>query len=72
MKAVYLQLHPRSEAKWDTAVAETGDDQALAIQKLFETTRKGDFAQLLAEAINNGQGFVVPAYLTRAINALVE
>lgn len=72
MKAVYLQLHPRSEAKWDTAVAETGDDQALAIQKLFETTRKGDFAQLLAEAINNGQVFVVPAYLTRAINALVE
>lgn len=72
MKAVYLQLHPRSEVKWDAAVAETGDDQALAIQKLFESTRKGDFAQLLAEEINNGQVFAVPAYLSRAINALVE
>jgi putative ATP-dependent endonuclease of the OLD family len=72
LKTVYLQLHPRSETKWNAAVDETGDAQALAIQKLFETTRKGDFAQLLAEAINAGQLFIVPAYLKRAIDALVE
>lgn len=72
LKTVYLQLHKRSEEKWDSAIAETGDAQALAIQKLFETTRKGDFAQLLAEAINNGEPFLVPAYLKRAIDALVE
>lgn len=72
LKTVYLQLHPRSEAKWDAAVAETGDAHALAIQKLFETTRKGDFAQLLAEAINAGEVFVVPAYLKRAIDKLIE
>jgi putative ATP-dependent endonuclease of OLD family len=72
LKTIYLQLHSRSEEKWDAAVAQTGGAQALAIQKLFETTRKGDFAQLLAEAINTGQAFVVPEYLKRAIHALVK
>lgn len=72
LKAIYLQLHSRSEEKWDAAIAQTGDAQALAIQKLFETTRKGDFAQLLAEAINTGEAFLVPEYLNRAIHALVE
>jgi putative ATP-dependent endonuclease of OLD family len=72
LKAVYLQLHKRSEAKWDTAAGLTGGDQAVAIQKLFETTRKGDFAQLLAESINEGKPFTVPAYLARAIRALVQ
>ena len=72
LKTVYLKLHPRSEAKWDAAVAKTDDAQAREIQKLFETTRKGDFAQILAEEINAGEAFVVPAYLKRAIDALVE
>lgn len=72
LKTVYLELHPRSANKWDTAVAQTGDAQARAIRSLFETTRKGDFAQLLAEAINEGKPFTVPDYLRRAINALVE
>lgn len=72
LKTVYLQLHPLSGAKWDAAVGEIGDAQALAIQRLFESARKGDFAQLLADAINDGQAFVVPTYLKRAIDALVE
>ena len=46
--------------------------QAVAIQKLFETTRKGDFAQLVAEEINKGVVFTVPAYLKTAIEALVK
>lgn len=71
LKTVYLQLHPRSEAKWDAAIALDGDAQAVAIQTLFETTRKGDFAQLLAEEINAGKDFFVPDYLARAINSLV-
>ncbi len=71
LKIVYLKLHPRSGDKWDAAVALNGDAQALAIQKLFETTRKGDFAQLLAEEINDGQAFAVPDYLKHAIYVLV-
>lgn len=71
LKMVYLQLHPRSEAKWDATIALDDDAQAVAIQKLFETTRKGDFAQLLAEEINADKAFLVPDYLARAIHALV-
>lgn len=71
LKQVYLALHPRSGDKWDVAVAQANAAQAVAIQKLFETTRKGDFAQLLAEEINAGKAFTVPAYLKRAIAALL-
>ena len=71
LKQVYLVLHPRSGDKWDAAVALADAAQAVAIQKLFETTRKGDFAQLLAEEINAGKEFTVPPYLKRAIEALV-
>jgi len=44
----------------------------VAIQKLFETTRKGDFAQLVAEEINEGTSFTLPAYLKAVIEALVK
>ncbi|MBN9510623.1 MAG: AAA family ATPase [Alphaproteobacteria bacterium] len=72
LKDVYLKLHPRSGDKWDAAVALAGAAQAVAIQKLFETTRKGDFAQLVAEEINKGTAFTMPAYLKAAIEALVK
>jgi putative ATP-dependent endonuclease of OLD family len=72
LKEVYVKLHPRSADKWDAAVAQAGAAQAVAIQQLFETTRKGDFAQLIAEEINNGKAFTVPAYLKAAIEALVK
>lgn len=72
LKDVYLKLHPRSADKWDAAVALAGAAQAVAIQKLFETTRKGDFAQFIAEEINRGTAFTVPAYLEAAIEALVK
>jgi putative ATP-dependent endonuclease of OLD family len=72
LKEVYLKLHPRSGNKWDAAIALSGANQAGAIQKLFQTTRKGDFAQLVAEEINKGAAFTVPAYLKAAIEALVK
>jgi putative ATP-dependent endonuclease of OLD family len=72
LKEVYLKLHPRSGHKWDAAVALAGAARAVAIQKLFETTRKGDFAQLVAEEVNKGTTFTVPAYLKVAIEALVK
>lgn len=72
LKGAYVKLHPRSADKWDAAVVQAGAPQAAAIQKLFETTRKGDFAQLVAEDISNGTDFTVPAYLKAAIEALVK
>ncbi len=72
LREVYLRLHPRSADKWDAAVGLAGGAQAVAIQKLFETTRKGDFAQLVADEINIGKAFNVPDYLQSAIKALVK
>ena len=72
LRDVYLKLHPLSGDKWDVAVALAGAAQAVAIQKLFDTTRKGDFAQLVAEEINRGTVFKVPTYLRAAIEALVK
>jgi len=72
LKSVYLELHPKSENTWDTAISKTGDEKARAIQDLFETTRKGDFAHILADKIAEGEDFSVPNYLKRAIEALVR
>jgi len=72
LKGAYVKLHPRSADKWEAAVGQAGAAQAVAIQRLFETTRKGDFAQLVAEEINNGAAFTVPGYLKTAIEALVK
>ena len=47
MREIYLTLHPRSESKWDRAVSMDGDERAISIQRLFESTPKGDFAQTL-------------------------
>ena len=72
MKEVYLTLHPPSTAKWDRALSKDGDDRAKRIQKLFITTPKGDFAQLLAEKIAASQKFRVPCYIKSAIESLVQ
>jgi putative ATP-dependent endonuclease of OLD family len=72
MKTIYLKLHRRSGSKWDAAAAKTGDDQAFAIQKLFDESRKGDLAQLLADEIDGGVAFIVPAYIAEAIMAIVQ
>ena len=72
LKKVYLALHPKSEANWDTAINKSGDEQACAIQELFGTTRKGSFAHILADLIAAGEQFTVPAYIKRAIEALVQ
>lgn len=71
MRDVFLACHKRSAAKWDLAVAKTGDAQAMAIQALFKDARKGDFAQVLADKIDQGAAFIVPDYIRDAIEALV-
>ncbi len=72
LKTVYLELHKNSEAKWNEAVARSGDEQAKAVQALFESTRKGDFAQMVADRIAEGAAFTVPAYIKDAIEQLVK
>lgn len=72
LRKAFLKLHPRSKKKWDKAVALTGDERARAIAKIFDSTRKGDFAQVLARLIEDGEGFTVPDYIAAAIGHVVS
>ena len=72
LKMVFMQIHERSEAKWDDAVGKTGDDRAKSIQVSLNQRARGDFAQILAEKIREGAVFSVPAYIRDAIEGLVE
>jgi putative ATP-dependent endonuclease of the OLD family len=67
----YLAMHPRSKNKWDSAVALSGDERAKKIHEIFQRTRKGDFAQILARLIEDGEKFKVPGYIAQAIEAVV-
>ena len=65
-------MHPRSAKKWDAAVKLEGDFRAKAIDKIFKDTRKGDFAQVLAERIEaKEETFTVPGYIAQAIKEVV-
>jgi putative ATP-dependent endonuclease of OLD family len=72
LKRVYLEIHPKSEGIWNEAVAKIDCEQAAAIQTLFKTTRKGDYAQILAQKIDDDEVFIVPGYIKDAIEALVN
>ncbi|MDH5858815.1 ATP-dependent nuclease [Lampropedia aestuarii] len=73
LKAAYLKAHPRSEYNWTSALANTDREaKARAIQRLFDNTPKGDFAQTLAERLQEAKDFNVPGYLRAAIEALVR
>jgi putative ATP-dependent endonuclease of the OLD family len=72
MKSIYLSIHPFSEAKWNAAASKTDYDRAVAIQELFSSTPKGDFAQLLADKLATGNTFNVPDYIRLAIEAIVK
>jgi putative ATP-dependent endonuclease of OLD family len=71
LEKAYLTLHPRSKLKWQAAVALKGDERAKRIHGIFKQTRKGDFAQILARLIEDGEPFTPPKYLVEAIEALV-
>lgn len=72
LREAYLELHPKSAAKWDDEAKKTGDDQALGFKTLFEGVRKGDFAQTLARLIAEGKPITIPRYISKALTALVS
>jgi putative ATP-dependent endonuclease of the OLD family len=71
LEKVYLELHPRSKTKWRNALKKEGDERAIAINKIFKNARKGDFAQILARRIEDGNDLKVPTYIKNAIEQLV-
>lgn len=71
LEKVFLELHKRSSTKWRNAMKKEGDERAQAIHKIFKNARKGDFAQILARRIEDGEELKVPAYIKDAIDQLV-
>jgi putative ATP-dependent endonuclease of the OLD family len=71
LEKAYLELHPRSKKKWRKAIELEGDERAKAVHEIFKNARKGDFAQLLARLIEDGEEFKVPVYIATAIEQLV-
>ena len=43
----------------------------MAVHRIFENARKGDFAQVLARLIEDGEKLVVPSYIKHGIEQLV-
>jgi putative ATP-dependent endonuclease of OLD family len=75
LKAVFLDLHPRSEARWNDeieALAESAQPDAFLNLLLTSKTRKGDFAQGIAGRLEAGALFEIPEYLRQAITKIAE
>jgi putative ATP-dependent endonuclease of OLD family len=75
LKTAFLALYPQSEARWtDEVDAAQPADRATAFIDLLNAkqTRKGDFAQRVADLIEAGEAFQVPVYLAQAIQKVVE
>lgn len=75
LKTAFLALYPQSEARWTEEVNGVQPDaRATAFVDLLKIkqTRKGDFAQRVADLIEAGEAFQVPAYLAQAIRKVAE
>lgn len=69
LKAAYLDLHPKSAKKWKERVEDKPEvERASGFLGLFTAesnpVRKGDYAQALANRLENDGGDDVPAFLT--------
>lgn len=86
LKKAYLDMHPRSEQKWDDLFSTLGSnpkERAEAFAKAIKKKDgeidlgKGDFAQLVCEAsatrvAEGGNPFAIPEYLADAITSLLQ
>ncbi len=70
LKKAFLALHPNSGGDWTAQIEGVAiADRPAALLDILKSkrTRKGDFAQVIAQCIEDGDAFVVPAYLNNAI-----
>ena len=75
LKAAFLAIYPQSEARWtDEVDGAQRNNRATAFVELLKAkqTRKGDFAQRVADLIEAGEPFQVPPYLAQAIRRVAE
>lgn len=80
LKNAHHEMHPKSDKKWDDFVASAGSDPEVRAKAFSDSLKakkggldigKGDFSQLIAEAIEGDvvdtSSFVVPPYIREAI-----
>jgi putative ATP-dependent endonuclease of the OLD family len=70
LKAAFLRVHPRAASDWEEKIEKVNEaDRPKALLDLMRVkgTKKGDFAQNIAEEIKSASTFNVPAYLEEAI-----
>lgn len=80
LKSAHHEMHPNSDKKWDDFVASVGSDPEDRAKKFSDSLKakkggldigKGDFSQLIAEAIEDNKidtsGFIVPSYVREAV-----
>ena len=77
LRKCYLELHSRSEAKWDKVISDTGGDPTKRAATFYAAMRsedielgKGDYAQLIASQIEDEakpSTFKVPEYIRDAL-----
>ena len=75
LEGAFLALFPRSGPRWtDEVEGAPPNNRAAAFVGLLKAmqTRKGDFAQRIADQIEAGEPFQVPAYLDEAIRRVAE
>lgn len=86
LKRAFLKMHPQSEAKWDRLFGQLGDgaeERAATFAKAIRKKDgeidlgKGDFAQLVCEAITKQSdaeepNFELPRYLADSVDSLME
>lgn len=75
LKRAFLSLFPQSEARWIEEVegAQPADRPTAFVNLLkAKQTRKGDFAQRVADLIQAGEALQVPGYLAAAIRKIAE
>lgn len=84
LRKSWMQLHSRSESKWDAVIARTKGDDSRRAECFREAMRdgdldigKGDFSQVIADALElrdkeeSEEMFVVPKYLEEAIQSVI-
>lgn len=81
LKAAYKKIHPRSGKKWDDAFGELEDDAMIRSKEFARMLRqkkggldlgKGDFSQLVAESLYDGQELALPQYIEQAVEDILD
>jgi putative ATP-dependent endonuclease of OLD family len=81
LREAYLKIHPRLGKKWDDAFNNLGEDPNLRSTTFAGLLRqkkggldlgKGDFAQLVTEALHQGKALQLPDYINEAVEDILE